>query len=224
MSALDLVIARHGNTFGPGDTVTWVGRNEDLPLVEQGLAQAEALGDLLVRRGWRPQRVLASSLQRTRGHAERALFVAGWSDTQVEADPRLDEIDYGPWGGLSSAQIEARGDGAALQRWADQADWPAAFAEREEDVRARVQGLATELAQAAAAAPWRGDQRVLLVSSNGVMRYLLDLVPGELARRRAEGSFKVGTGRVGRLRWAGGRWQLLAWNVAARDMALDIPG
>ena len=39
-----LIIARHGNTFGPGDTPTRVGARTDLPLVESGKAQAKALG------------------------------------------------------------------------------------------------------------------------------------------------------------------------------------
>ena len=48
---MDILFARHGNTFGPGDKVVWVGRETDLPLVEKGLAQAEAAGQALVRAG-----------------------------------------------------------------------------------------------------------------------------------------------------------------------------
>ena len=40
MSGVELLLVRHGNTFGPGDAVTWVGAREDLPLVESGEAQA----------------------------------------------------------------------------------------------------------------------------------------------------------------------------------------
>ena len=168
---------------------------------------------------------------------------AGW-DVPIESDPRLDEIDYGPWGGLSSAQIEALGDGQSLADWSTQALWPAAFGESQLAVAGRVQSLAHELAAEAAQAcapepspasgpasssasssasgpelsPSPGTPRppacVLIVSSNGVMRYLLDLVTGELERRRQAGSFKVGTGRGGRLRCSAGEWQVSAWDSA----------
>lgn len=39
-----LIIARHGNTFGPDDTPTRVGARTDLPLVESGIQQARLLG------------------------------------------------------------------------------------------------------------------------------------------------------------------------------------
>lgn len=218
MSGLDLVVARHGNTFSKGDAVTWVGRNEDPPLVAAGLAQAEDLGRQLARLGWRPARIVASSLRRTRGHAARVAAAAGWAEDDLaaeralEVDPRLDEIDYGPWGGLTSAEIEARGDGAALAAWSETAQWPAAFAEAEDAVRARAQGFARELA--------RSDGEVLLVSSNGVLRYLLDLVPGELARRVAQRAFKLGTGKVGRLTYDGVDWRLHGWDLAPEALTL----
>ena len=44
---IELLLVRHGNTFSPGDRVSWVGRGEDLPLVESGRAQASALGATL---------------------------------------------------------------------------------------------------------------------------------------------------------------------------------
>jgi len=219
--SLDLLVVRHGNTFAPGDPVTWVGRHEDLPLVAAGLAQAEALGVKLAHERWRPDRVLASSLQRTRGFAQRALFAAGWSDIHVEPDPRLDELDYGPWGGLTSAEIEARGDGAALAAWSEDAHWPRAFSERETDVRARIERLAEELARDAQHGPRRSPARVLVVSSNGVMRYFLGLAPGEFARRRAARSLKVGTGRVCRLRHDDAGWRVLAWDLPVE--ALELP-
>jgi len=214
VSSLDLVVLRHGDTFEPGAPVTWVGRREDPPLARRGRAQAETFGRTLAAAGWAPERVLVSALERSRRHGALVCEAAPFRAIQPEIEPRLDEIDYGPWGGLTSAEIEARGDGPALALWSDEALWPAAFAESEGDVRARVQGLAHELAAAAATRPaGSGTQRVLLVSSNGVMRYLLDLVPGELERRRAERTFKVATGRHGRLAFDGARWHLAAWNL-----------
>ena len=33
---IELLLVRHGNTFAPGDRVVWVGKGQDLPLVESG--------------------------------------------------------------------------------------------------------------------------------------------------------------------------------------------
>ena len=75
--------------------------------------------------------------------------------------------------------------------------------ERADDVRARVRDLAASLA----------GGRVLIVSSNGLMRSFLDLVPGALPARIAEGTFKVRTGHAGRLTRRDGAWTLQDWNV-----------
>lgn len=53
-----ILLARHGNTFGPGDTPVWVGAKEDLPLVESGEAQARALGEALAAAGLTPGRIV----------------------------------------------------------------------------------------------------------------------------------------------------------------------
>ena len=46
---MKVVLARHGNTFGPGDTPVWVGAREDYPLVEKGREQSTAIGTYLNR-------------------------------------------------------------------------------------------------------------------------------------------------------------------------------
>ena len=64
-----LLFARHGNTFGPGDKVVWVGRETDLPLVEKGLEQAAAAAEALRRTDLIPDAIYCASLQRTRRFA-----------------------------------------------------------------------------------------------------------------------------------------------------------
>jgi len=59
-----LIIARHGNTFGPADTVTYVGAGTDLPLVDSGKAQAQKLGLYLKSNRFIPDVVYASALKR----------------------------------------------------------------------------------------------------------------------------------------------------------------
>ena len=67
-----LIIARHGNTFGPDVTPTRIGARTDLPLVESGQTQGEKLGAWLKENEVYPEVVYSSELQRTKQTAEIA--------------------------------------------------------------------------------------------------------------------------------------------------------
>jgi probable phosphoglycerate mutase len=124
-----LLFARHGNTFGPGDKVVWVGRETDLPLVEKGREQALALATALQRRGWRPQAIYCAGLSRTRASAEIIASHLGVAEPIV--DTRLDELDYGGWAARSNDEIIAADPSAAAamaawnqhDRWPERAGW-----------------------------------------------------------------------------------------------------
>ena len=60
-----LLIARHGNTFGPQDTVRRVGVT-DLPLVESGLIQGRKLGSYLMQNDLIPDYIYCSELLRAK--------------------------------------------------------------------------------------------------------------------------------------------------------------
>mgnify|MGYP003111133839 CR=1 FL=1 len=80
-----LILARHGNTFGPGDKIAWVGAKEDLPLVDKGEAQARDLGKALVRAGVKPDRIVTGPLRRTRRAADLVAEFTGFSGA-IEID------------------------------------------------------------------------------------------------------------------------------------------
>lgn len=111
-----LILARHGNTFGPDDTPVWVGANEDLDLVEKGLEQSREIGRGLVAAGIVPDRILAGPLKRTRTGAALAAEQCGFSG-EIEIDECLREIDYGVWGGKSDAEIAERWSADAIEAW-----------------------------------------------------------------------------------------------------------
>ena len=93
MTAL-CVIARHGNTFAPGEPARRIGAGTDLPLVESGRAQAVRLGEHFRAQGWRFDRVFASPLQRTRESA--ALILSAMDHrSPIETRDWLAEIDHG---------------------------------------------------------------------------------------------------------------------------------
>lgn len=196
-SEMQLLLARHGNTFGPDDPVVWVGKKNDLALVERGREQAHALAEALRTSGGSPIEIRHGPLRRTREFARIIADELGVD--RVGVDHRLDELDYGKWSGLTSAQIEKKYGKRELRDWSERSIWPrnAAWGGSESIVRREVRSLVAELRENHADQP--GDARVLLVSSNGRLRYFLDLVAGAFERHVQNRDFAVATGRVCRI-------------------------
>ena len=194
-----ILLARHGNTFGPGDTPVWVGAKEDLPLVESGEAQARALGEALKAAGVTPARLICGPLKRTRRAAEIVAGLTGFAG-QTEIDPRLTEIDYGSWGGKSNDEIVAEFGQEALDCWdkrhtrPDGVDWSPSDAELK----------ANALAAMADAASSQG--LALVITSNGILRYMHAALSGD------DGNAKVKTGHLCAAELGGTTGSRLFWN------------
>jgi broad specificity phosphatase PhoE len=97
---LTLVLTRHGLT-PRSKPEQHLGQKIDAPLSDDGREQAEQLRDRLGAITF--DEVFASPLARAR---ETAAIVAG--ERAVRVDPRLLEMDYGAWEGLTYEQIEER--------------------------------------------------------------------------------------------------------------------
>ncbi|MEQ8403884.1 MAG: histidine phosphatase family protein [Oceanicaulis sp.] len=207
-----LILARHGNTFGPGDTPVWVGANEDLPLVEAGLEQSREIGRALNTAGVVPDRILAGPLKRTRTGAALAAEQCGFSG-EVEIDDRLKEIDYGVWGGQSDAEIAKVWGAAAIEAWRERsippagAGWSPGPAQIAANARAVYDAVTRERGE---------DYAVLLVSSNGILRYFHALLAGAEAPPEEA---KVKTGHMGAARLTGREAQLICWNTGPERAA-----
>lgn len=190
---MKLILARHGNTFAPQDKVVWVGSANDLPLVESGMAQAKRLADALAHT--KLAAIYCAPLLRTKRMAQEVAAAQMQPLTPI-IDNRLTELDYGDWSGLSDSEIIERFGEAALTNWVERSIWPedchwgASEAKVCEEVQDFVLALSSKHDK---------DDTVLVVSSNGRLRYFLKLVEGEFARRLASKSFKMGTGRVSML-------------------------
>ena len=169
-----LLLARHGNTFNKGDKVVWVGARTDLPLTAKGREQAQALGQALVPFAPQIKRVISGPLLRTREHAGIATDKAGLK-ASIEIDQRLREIDYGLWEAKSSEEIQAMGGGDELDAWNKTGEWPRSpgWTPPAETIAAN----AAELAGECATTLGEGDA-ALLVTSNGILKFFLKLVPG----------------------------------------------
>jgi broad specificity phosphatase PhoE len=132
---LTLILTRHGTTPA-GDVM--LGGQLEVPLAPKGRIQAEALRDRLA--GVRIDRIISSPMLRA---LETAQTIA--AGRPIEVDPRLRELDYGRWEGLTYAEIEAR-DPELRARWeSDPADARSPGGECGNDVAGRALSFLADL-------------------------------------------------------------------------------
>jgi broad specificity phosphatase PhoE len=135
---LTVVLTRHGLT-DRSEPEQHLGQHIDLSLSDAGRRQAEALGRRLS--GVRFDRVISSPLFR----AQETAGIIAPMGVRVETDPRLKEMDYGAWEGLTYGQIEAR-DGATRREWELAPDrLPCPGGESGNDVAIRVRSFLIDL-------------------------------------------------------------------------------
>lgn len=168
MSAVTLLLARHGNTFEAGQPATWVGAHEDLPLTAAGEAQAQRLGARLAALEAVPSAIRTGPLQRTYRAAGLIAAQLGDAAPPLSLAPDLRELDYGSWSGLTDAEIAQRFGSEALEGWRSRAQFPEGagwLPPRPEMDLAIAAMLAT-----AATGAW--GPLPLLVTSNGILRLI----------------------------------------------------
>ena len=191
---LTLVLTRHGLT--PRSVPEQhLGQRIDVELSDAGRAQAQALATRV--RGIAFERVFSSPLVRAR---ETARIVATGLRTpvEVETDPRLMEMDYGTWEGLTYAQIDER-DAARRRAWeADPASIPCPDGESANDVADRARTFLNDLlaTHSEAHAPADADAPpVLAVAHSSFNRILvcvaLDLPVREFRLRLQQGQVNL---------------------------------
>jgi alpha-ribazole phosphatase len=163
---LTLVLTRHGLT-DRSEPEQHLGQHMDISINARGRREAEALAKRLA--GVPIDRVITSPLFRARETAEIiAAPVAGTDGkrgVEIEADPRLREMDYGAWEGRTYSEIEAA-DGAYRQEWEaspDQLSCPGG--ESGLDVADRVRSLLGDLLDEQRA--WRARASFRAATSNG---------------------------------------------------------
>ena len=202
---MKIILARHGNTFGPGDTPVWVGAKEDLPLVEKGLNQSKAIGNWLAARGLVPDRIIAGPLKRTRTGAEILSDILGYAADKIDIEPRLKEIEYGSWGGKSDAEIEALFGMSVIEDWRERTIVPADadWSPSPDQLKANARSVLAELTASDA-------ETVLLISSNGILRYFHEVwyLNADIAP-----SAKVKTGHMCLAEWDGVAFLPQFWNL-----------
>lgn len=195
-----LFILRHGNTFDRGDVVTRVGARTDLPLSASGREQAARLAAHFSPVEF--SAALCSPLRRTRETA-RAILARRPGSPALLVAPFLTEIDYGPDENQPEEVVAAR-LGATLEAWDRDGTPPLGW---QVDVAAIRKGWRGLLERAARQLP--GDANVLICTSNGIARFLPDVVT-----RKPEGiDRKLKTGAWGEVTVTADSSEIESWNI-----------
>lgn len=160
-----LALVRHGETAWNAQA-RYQGR-ADLPLSDAGQRQAVMLARRLAREDIHA--VYASDLQRA---WEMAVTIAAPHGLPVRAEPRLLEMDFGDWEGLTYDEVQERYP-QALAAWeADPLNMAPPGGETLAHVVARVQSLLDDVVRI------HPDHTVVLVAHGGPLRVLLCIVMG----------------------------------------------
>lgn len=201
-----LLIARHGNTFGPHDVVTRVGIT-DLPLVESGIKQAHLLGNYLRNHHLLPDVIFTSQLKRAIQTAEEAQIAMG-THIPIETLSIFNEIDYGPDENMPESQVIARVGESALKAWEAEGIVPAGWKVNSADIIKNWQNFANILRKSYA------GKKCLIVTSNGIARFSPYLT-GDFKKFCTQFNIKISTGAFSILENSSNSelWQCQNWNI-----------
>ncbi len=150
---LELLLARHGETAW--NVEGRVQGHTDLPLNDNGIAQADALATQLAAEPL--VAVHSSDLLRARA---TATAVASRHGLDVVLDPDLREKNFGSWEGMTDTEIRERHPDAVRGTWGD-GESSEAVARRAVAAIERIRSQYT-------------DGTVLVVSHGGALRAILD--------------------------------------------------
>ena len=200
---MKLLLARHGNTFEKDQTPYIVGRGEDLPLTKDGEDQAAKLAEFLRAENLIPTTIRCGNLQRTKRMAD---IIGDAFALLPIVDPRLTELDYGDWAGLTTDQLRHRFGAAEIDAWErhgimpDDRNWEPSPG----TINRNIGHFATETLS--------DGGTTLGITSNGVLRFFAQLVSGLFDDLAAQQQLKVGTGNLCCLEHDGAAWRLIFWN------------
>jgi broad specificity phosphatase PhoE len=163
VTARRVLLWRHGRT--EWNATGRVQGQIDVPLDEVGVEQAAEAAPLLAAE--KPDLIISSDLSRAYQTAQALSAVTG---LPVQTDPRLRETAFGPWEGLTHAEIEA-GWPEDFDRWRAGGEVGLPGSESPADVVARMTvGLRDALPQT--------DGTIVLVTHGGAARRAVQALTG----------------------------------------------
>ena len=211
---MQIIFSRHGNTFNPGQSTVWVDAKLDLPLVDSGIEQAKTLARAIRNHDLKLNAIYCSPLKRTLAYANIIISELALA-LRPCIDSRLTELDYGRWSGLNQTQIQQLGDGMALEAWEHLSQWPqaAGWLDSPELVTKQISDFAYYLIK-----EHTPTDKILIITSNGRLRYFLKLIPDAFECFIQAKTFKVATGHICSFNYHK-KWQLQYWNEPPGSLA-----
>ena len=206
-----IIIARHGNTFHPGETSTRVGAKTDIPLVEEH--RGKSIGFYLKDNDLMPNAVFAAPLLRTMKTAELAIEAM---ELQMKVLPLKDftEVDYGPDENKTEEEVMSRlGNGnpeegkKIIDAWNRDATVPDGWNIDPNQIIKTWHNFAKQIVA-------EKYQTVLLITSNGILRFAPHIT-GNFENFILKHDIKVATGGVCFFEKKHNEpvWTCTAWNV-----------
>lgn len=189
-----IIIARHGNTFQKEETPTRVGRRTDLALVEK--RRSQAIGEYIKDQQLTISAVYSGPLKRHMQTARLACEKISFDSEKIIVHHDFNEIDYGPDENQAENEVMLRLGGGSLEKgrhiielWNSRAIVPQGWLVEPTDI---IQhwlqfGKKVELSHQ--------NQNILLISSNGIIRFAPHLTQNAEAFS-SERNLKVMTGAI----------------------------
>jgi probable phosphoglycerate mutase len=213
MATTTLIIARHGNTFGKGETPKRVGARTDLPLVEE--ERSRFIGRYLKKNDLIPQEVFASPLKRTIRTAQLAMEEMDLKQ-EIILLHEFTEIDYGPDENKTEEEVFWRlGNGDSekgkevIEAWNRQGIVPVGWiVDPEKIVKDWFQWAESRVNK-------KGENACsLIVTSNGIIRFAPYLT-GDFEYFAKNNDIKASTGSIAVFEKKEKEhfWNCKAWNV-----------
>lgn len=208
-SKTTLIIARHGNTFGPDDTPTRVGLHTNIPLVESGREQGRMLGAYLKKNDLVPNVVYSSGLKRAEETAQLAIEEMDIG-VKVWPEAMFNEIDYGPDENKTEEEVITRIGQDALDAWNENATVPPGWHVDPDKI------IRNWLEFGARCAKTHAGRTVLAVTSNGIARFAPHLT-GDFDAFVKKHKIKLATGALAVLEHDGKKWEVKSWNIKPKE-------
>lgn len=204
MTQTTLIIARHGNTFNPGEPPRRVGGRTNLALTESGMEQASKLGRHLFEKNLIPELVYSSQQRRALQTAALAIeeITPG---IPLEPLAIFNELDYGPDENMPEDIVLARIGPQAMKDWDERALPPSGW---QIDPEALIKSWVDF---GIFVVKNYSDRTIMVVTSNGTARFAPHMT-GDFEAFRAHFPLKLSTGAYGIMKHDGIRWAVESWN------------
>lgn len=215
---MNLILLRHGNTFTDAQRPVYVGQRSDPELTQTGLFQAHRFADALEALGLQPSGLclgLSKRLVQTGQILAQRLRVA---DPCLYLDRVLTELDYGAWEGQTVEQVCTQFGSQTVEAWNKHGQYPgpsSAWGQSENTVVEEAQAYVETLQRRFSTAK---SGPVVLISSNGRLRYFLKLIPGAWEHKVRSEQLKIATGHVAYLHVTPTTKRVVAWNISPYEL------